>query len=79
MVVRVPKDHNGIYCACGFRQYDNPPGLGDRVAAALAKIGITEQRYKAAKAAVGLTLDCNCKKRQRALNRVKMTGRAKSE
>jgi hypothetical protein len=59
-----------VYCACGYVQLQHPPGLGDRVAAALARVGITEQRYRLAKQAIGLKPDCDCKKRQRLLNQL---------
>jgi hypothetical protein len=57
-----------IHCSCGFTQYHNPPGLGDRVAATLARLGITEGRYRRAKQLMGLAGDCGCKSRQRRLN-----------
>lgn len=40
------------------------PGLGDRLAAGLAAVGITKERVAAA---VG---DCGCEERQRSLNRL---------
>jgi hypothetical protein len=45
-----------------------PPGLGDMVAAGLASVGITKERYQAARAAVGLKRPCGCLKRQKKLN-----------
>jgi hypothetical protein len=66
----VPSNFKSITCHCGFIQYCNPPGLGDRVAAALARTGMTEQRYKATKKRLGLRPDCRCKERQRRLNRL---------
>ncbi len=41
------------------------PGLGDRVAAGLAAVGVTEERV----ARVVGVKDCGCKKRREALNR----------
>jgi hypothetical protein len=70
ITARLPANHGAIHCCCGFTQYRNPPGLGDRVAAVLARTGMTEQRYKAIKKRLGLKPDCGCKKRQRALNRI---------
>ena len=42
------------------------PGLGDRVAAGLAAVGITEDRVSHA---LGVK-DCGCKRRRKALNRL---------
>jgi hypothetical protein len=42
---------------------DEHPGLGDMVAAALEKVGVTKGRVRAV---VG---DCGCQKRQEKLNR----------
>ena len=69
--VRVKHDTPRIFCACGYRQ-DNgvTPGLGDHVAAGLHKIGITQERYTRAKAAVGLKRKCGCSKRQKMLNKM---------
>ena len=67
---RLPADHGKVRCFCGYTQYQNPPGPGDRVAATLARLGITEHRYKKAKRAVGLKGDCGCKKRQQRLNKL---------
>lgn len=47
-----------------------PPGLGDMVEGVLSAIGITEDRYRAVKAALGLKRKCNCGKRKKALNRL---------
>lgn len=41
------------------------PGLGDRAAAVLAAVGITEERV-----ARVTGRPCNCKKRREALNRI---------
>jgi hypothetical protein len=46
------------------------PGLGDRVSAALAAIGVTEDNYKQVKAVFGLAPTCNCAGRREWLNRV---------
>lgn len=66
--VMVPGDYQSITCHCGYHQMCNPPGLGDRVAAWLAWIGITAHRYKRLKKAIGLRPECQCKKRQQELN-----------
>jgi len=57
-----------VHCACGFIQYSDPPGLGDRVAAHLGRAGLTTARYTSVKQSVGLKGGCNCAKRQRRLN-----------
>jgi hypothetical protein len=58
-------------CCCGYRQLSGiTPGLGDQVAAVLHKVGITPERYAAAKAAVGLKRRCGCHGRQRKLNAI---------
>lgn len=58
-----------IQCACGHVQANgSKPGLGDFVAATLAKAGITKDRYQDAKAALGLKRTCNCGRRQKKLN-----------
>jgi hypothetical protein len=49
-------------------QYCDPAGIGDYVAAALHRVGITEGRYVKAKAALGLKPKCGCSKRQKLLN-----------
>ena len=59
-----------VHCACGYTQYEYPAGLGDRVAAAMARVGITKQRYVRAKRRLGLKGDCGCAKRQKRLNRL---------
>jgi hypothetical protein len=43
-------------------------GLGDMVAAGLHKIGLTPDRYRRAKAAIGLKPKCRCPERQARLN-----------
>ena len=67
---KLPSNHGVIHCPCGYTQYKNPPGLGDRTAAMLARIGITEKRYNKARRAIGIKKPCGCKKRQQKLNRV---------
>lgn len=44
--------------------------IGDQVEAALVSIGITKERYAAAKAVVGLPRPCNCSERRAWLNRL---------
>lgn len=43
--------------------------LGDKIKVAFERVGITEERYKAAKSAIGLPPTCGCKNRQEMLNR----------
>lgn len=57
-----------VHCSCGYHQMCNPPGLGDRVAAWLAWIGITAHRYKRLKKTLGLRPECRCRQRQQQLN-----------
>ncbi len=45
-----------------------PPGLGDRIESALTAIGITQERWKATKAAIGLPPTCNCDERKAGIN-----------
>jgi hypothetical protein len=60
----VPTSTLRIFCACGHQQLNGPvPGLGDRVAAGLAKIGVTKARVSKL-----LGRPCKCPKRQRRLN-----------
>ena len=44
--------------------------LGDEVEKALTVLGITKQRYRAAKEALGLPPTCDCAKRQKWLNQM---------
>lgn len=44
------------------------PGLGDRVAAVLSTVGITEARVASVASRVGIK-DCGCRRRREALNR----------
>ena len=58
-----------IYCLCGYVQLGGVrAGLGDRVAAALHRVGITPKRYKKVKRWLGLAPKCKCPERQIALN-----------
>ena len=68
--VWVKAENFPVHCACGFTQHTPQLGLGDRVAAALHGIGLTERRYKQAKRRIGLRGDCRCKERRAALNRI---------
>lgn len=45
-------------------------GWGDGVTAALKKIGVTEERYKAVKELFGLPPTCGCPQRREWLNKV---------
>jgi len=66
---RVPVDTPRIFCACGYQQLNGvTPGLGDKVAAVLHKVGVTPQRYVAVKGALGLQKKCRCPERQEKLN-----------
>lgn len=64
----VRTDREDAIRACPFivpdRHQHETPGLGDRVASALAAVGITKER---AAAVLG---DCGCKQRQQWLNEV---------
>ena len=51
-------------CRCATKR----PGLGDRVAAVLERVGITKRRAQRVARAVGLK-DCGCRQRQEAWNR----------
>ena len=44
------------------------PGLGDLAGAFFAAGGVTEERYRAAKAVLGLDPKCNCDARKKWLN-----------
>lgn len=67
--VEIPVETPRVHCSCGYVQENGSrPGLGDVVAAGLHRVGITRERYVAAKAAVGLRRRCNCPKRQQQLN-----------
>lgn len=71
------KFENGVCPACGRPR---PPvegkvvreclwQLGDDLEHALSAIGITQERWRAAKAQLGLPPTCNCDKRKAWLNR----------
>ena len=45
-------------------------GLGDKVESVLTSVGITKQRYRKFKKALGLKGDCGCNKRKEALNKL---------
>lgn len=47
-----------------------PPGLGDLAEAFFKSVGITEERYGAAKVKFHLDPNCNCADRRRWLNEV---------
>ena len=47
---------------------DERPGLGDLAGAFFASVGVTEERYRAAKSALGLDPECNCDARKKWLN-----------
>jgi hypothetical protein len=65
----VPAHTPRIFCACGYVQlHGATPGLGDRLAAGLAHIGITHRRIRTWKRALGLAPKCGCHRRQQALN-----------
>lgn len=49
---------------------DSPVGLGDWLEGKLAAAGISEDRYRAVKEAVGLTPTCNCHGRKEWLNKL---------
>ena len=70
VTIRMPSNGFPVHCICGLTQYRNPPGLGDRTAAILAKVGMTEEKYLAIKRRLGLKGKCNCPERQQALNRI---------
>ena len=53
-----------------FAARENAAALGDITEAALRSIGITEDRYKAAKELFGMSPTCNCQKRKDWLNKV---------
>ena len=65
---------NDKCAACGAPRFNArqvcgtwSPGLGDRLAAGLAAVGITQDRAQAAAERVGLE-DCGCEKRRQWLN-----------
>lgn len=66
LVVRSGHLAENIHSRCAATQ--GKPGLGDYIATALQFVGITPERYVAAKAAVRLKKKCRCKERQELLN-----------
>jgi len=66
---QIREDAYPVHCVCGYTQF-NPgaPGLGDRVAAVLHRLGITPEIISGIKARIGAPGRCNCHKRQQALN-----------
>jgi hypothetical protein len=64
----VPSDTPKIVCRCGYIQYGVTPGLGDYLAAALHRVGVTRARYVRLKRWLGLRPTCRCPQRQAALN-----------
>lgn len=46
----------------------NKPGLGTWTEKQLKKIGVTQDRYKAAKAALGMAPTCHCKRNKEVLD-----------
>lgn len=63
---RLTDDLTKIYRQC----QPATKGLGDFTENVLASIGITKDRYKAAKELFGLSPTCNCELRKQWLNRV---------
>jgi hypothetical protein len=58
-----------IECFCGYVQLNGVyPGMGDMVAIAFLKVGITKERYAKAKSILGYDSSCDCLKRQQSLN-----------
>lgn len=56
-----------IYRTCGPSPQ---PGLGDYTEQLLSSIGVTKDRYSAAKELFGLAPTCNCETRKEWLNKV---------
>jgi len=59
-----------LYRQCGQPIPAPPPGLGDYTESLLQSIGVTKERYQAAKQIFGLSPDCSCDARREWLNRV---------
>lgn len=59
---------DGYRRVCG--QSPSQPGLGDYTEAMLQSIGVTKERYQAAKQLFGLSPTCDCDQRKEWLNRV---------
>ena len=69
--VRVPRTVERISCSCGHEQLNGPtPGLGDDLAAALARAGLTKALYIRLRRKIGLRKPCGCRKRQKKLNEI---------
>lgn len=69
----IPADAAGnVRCSCGNSVISSrqQSGLGDYTESLLKSIGVTQDRYKAAKELFGLAPTCNCDKRKAWLNRV---------
>lgn len=60
------------------RKIIREPGLGDAIAKALAKMGITESRVREVKRLFGLPPTCGCQRRKAWLNRVSEWWRGES-
>jgi hypothetical protein len=52
----------------GVNDEASPPGLGDVAKAFFESVGVTEERYRAAKEALGLDPTCRCDDRRKWLN-----------
>ena len=66
-VIAKPRNHQAEVVPHGC--LGPKPGLGDRVAAVLSAVGITEDRAQAVAKSVGIK-DCGCKRRREALNKL---------
>jgi hypothetical protein len=64
----------GVWQNCPFPYQQ--PGLGDQVEGLLASIGITKDRYAAAKELFGLPPTCSCSSRQEWLNKISVWWRS---
>jgi hypothetical protein len=58
------------FCVCKGATQEQPVRLGDAVESVLAGIGITPDRYAAAKEFFGLPPNCGCAARKEWLNKV---------
>jgi hypothetical protein len=52
----------------GLNDGASPPGLGDLARAFFVSVGVTEERYRAAKESLGLDPTCRCDDRRKWLN-----------
>lgn len=69
----LPRDYSEApVCNCRTltSSKQRPPGLGDCTEQLLASIGVTKERYVAAKELFGLAPTCGCEDRKAWLNRV---------